>query len=301
VLGAPVRTRSMLSSANVADPEPEPAALRSILMATDLSAEADLALQHASFLAQRFGAALTLFHAVEVSPDEYLRWAGREDEVWAHAEATARAELARRTEQLTVPCRVLVKRGVPAPSLLADVAVLELIHALQPDLSVIAAYGRARPGGLFLGSVASQVLQHAGRPVLCVRAAAAAGAALPYRHILVPTDFSEASRRPFALAALLARTLGASVVGLHVLKRQAPDQGAQQELARFLGPELAGPAVEARVERGAPWDRIVHVAREQGCDLIAMSTRGLDSLGDKILGSNAERVVRRAACPVLVA
>jgi len=43
------------------------------------------------------------------------------------------------------------------------------------------------------------------------------------------------------------------------------------------------------------------VARVEKADLIVMSTRGHDSFADRILGSNTERVVRHAPCPVLVA
>jgi nucleotide-binding universal stress UspA family protein len=59
--------------------------------------------------------------------------------------------------------------------------------------------------------------------------------------------------------------------------------------------------VELRVcTTGAPWHQIVKTAEEQKTDLIVMSTQGLDSLHDKIIGSNAERVLRHAPCTVLV-
>ena len=43
------------------------------------------------------------------------------------------------------------------------------------------------------------------------------------------------------------------------------------------------------------------VAREERADVIVMATRGHDSLADRVVGSNTERVVRHASCPVLVA
>ena len=45
----------------------------------------------------------------------------------------------------------------------------------------------------------------------------------------------------------------------------------------------------------------MEAARAEQADLIVMSTRGYDSLADRVLGSNTERVVRRAPCPTLVA
>ena len=45
----------------------------------------------------------------------------------------------------------------------------------------------------------------------------------------------------------------------------------------------------------------METARLEKADLIVMSTRGHDSLSDRVMGSNTERVVRHAPCPVLVA
>jgi nucleotide-binding universal stress UspA family protein len=62
-----------------------------------------------------------------------------------------------------------------------------------------------------------------------------------------------------------------------------------------------GLPVEARVcATGGPWHQIVKTAEEQKTDLIVMSTQGHDSVRDGIIGSNAERVLRHAPCPVLV-
>jgi nucleotide-binding universal stress UspA family protein len=160
--------------------------------------------------------------------------------------------------------------------------------------------------------VTEQVVQHAGRPVLCVRKSAH-GLVLPYQRILVPTDFSPASRRAFPLAALMARNFEAKVTALHVAPAPTlaaltgvpdaprPRVPADDELGRFLQPDFAGVAVEALVcATGAPWHQIVKTAEEQKTDLIVMATQGLDSLHDKIIGSNAERVLRHAPCTVLV-
>jgi nucleotide-binding universal stress UspA family protein len=76
---------------------------------------------------------------------------------------------------------------------------------------------------------------------------------------------------------------------------------SEAHLWKFLQPELEGLPLDAQVVRGTVWDRIVHVARVEKVDLIVMSTHGHDSLADHVLGSNTERVVRHAPCPVLVA
>jgi nucleotide-binding universal stress UspA family protein len=69
-----------------------------------------------------------------------------------------------------------------------------------------------------------------------------------------------------------------------------------------LGAKFEGLQPLVRIEQGrAPWRCIAEVAREERADVVALSRQGSDSLGDKILGSNTDRVLRHAPCPVLVA
>jgi nucleotide-binding universal stress UspA family protein len=196
---------------------------------------------------------------------------------------------------------------------LVDQAQVQLIRRTHPDLTVMAARGRKGLARFFLGSVTEQVVQHSGRPVLCVRKARS-GRSLSYRRILVPTDLSAPSRRAFALAGLMARTLEAKVVALHVCPPSmratlarvpgpaSTDAPTEEQVRRFVQPELEGVKVTAQVYvTGAPWDRIVKVAEEERSDLVVMATQGHDSVRDGIIGSNTERVLRHAPCPVLVA
>ncbi|MFI5183573.1 MAG: universal stress protein, partial [Vicinamibacteria bacterium] len=190
--------------------------------------------------------------------------------------------------------------------------LLEMIRTLQPDLTVMATHGREGLAHALLGSVTERVVQRSFRPVLCVREPDHGGA-LPFRRILVPTDLSLASRFAFPMAALLARTFGAEVVGLHVAPTATlatlsgippvdlPMVPTEASLWSFLHSDFDGIDVVAQVHEGTAWDRICHTARVEKADLIVMSTRGHNSLGDRIVGSNTERVVRHAACPVLVA
>ena len=55
------------------------------------------------------------------------------------------------------------------------------------------------------------------------------------------------------------------------------------------------------IRSGRPYEQIVRLAREIDADLIVLSTRGHSGLKHLLLGSTAERVVRNAPCPVLVA
>jgi len=282
--------------------------IREILFPTDLSPEADRAFEHVRFLADRFAASVTLYHVSEVPDHHFAHWAfAHGHEIWGHAEKLARECLERRAESLTVSHRVIVERMSSAPR-----GVVETIRALQPDLTVMATHGREGLAHALLGSVTERVVQRSFRPILCVREPDHGGA-LPYRKIVVPTDLSLASRLAFPIAALFARTFGSEVVGVHVVRPTSlatlsgipptdlPVIPTEASLWSFLQADFDGIEVVAQVHEGNVWDQICHTARIEKADLIVMSTRGHDSLADRIVGSNAERVVRHAPCPVLVA
>lgn len=285
--------------------------IRSILFPTDLSRESDGAFEHVRLLAVRFDAHVTVYHALERPARAWARAAGHEEALRRRLAAEARIELERQVRGVAGPRDVIVEPDVSAPALLVDLALLRLIEATRPDLVVMATHSRGSLAPYFLGSVTEQVLRHADRPVLAV----GAGAGAPvrgYRRILLPTDLSEASRAAFPLAALFARAFESEVIALHAVPRPllaalaenpyalaaaVPSTGRLRE---FVG-DVAGRPVTLRVEQGTAWDRIVAVAREEKADLIVMATRGADSLGDRILGSQTERVIRHAGCPVLAA
>ena len=274
-------------------------AIRELLFPSDLSDEADRAFEQARFLARHFKAHLTVYHAVEVPDPSYAHWAfNRGREIWNHVEETARQLLCRKAEP-GADCRVVVERASSAHH-----ALLHFIKETQPDLTVMATHGRQGLSHFLLGSVTESVFRHSFRPVLCVREPAH-GAQLPYRKILVPTDLSLASRLAFPLAAYIARSFGAEVIAVHVTgASSAPHPGevpTEAWLWKFFQTDFQGLEVTAQLHAGPVWERIVEVARVEKADLVVMSTRGHDSLTDRMIGSNTERVVRHANCPVLVA
>jgi nucleotide-binding universal stress UspA family protein len=137
-------------------------------------------------------------------------------------------------------------------------------------------------------------------------------AMLPLRTVLHPTDFSEQSGFAFRLACSLARDYDACVIVLHVAATPvvaAPDgmipmepEGYQDELRQSL--ELLRPRdsrirVEHRLIEGDAASQILRVAAETRSDVIVMGTHGRTGLGRLLMGSVAEEVVRRAACPVV--
>jgi nucleotide-binding universal stress UspA family protein len=126
--------------------------------------------------------------------------------------------------------------------------------------------------------------------------------------ILHPTDFSEPARRAFDLAGSLASGQGARLLVLHVadpltdpahpLQGGLPLDKHRQRLEQFRL-EGRGVPVEHQVLSGDPAAVILQTARETGCALIVMGTRGRKGLGRLLMGSVAEQVVRNASCPVV--
>jgi nucleotide-binding universal stress UspA family protein len=137
----------------------------------------------------------------------------------------------------------------------------------------------------------------------------------PIKTILHPTDFSECSQEAFRLACSLARDHGARLVVLHVTS--VPDLAykgygapgspllADEYLAKVredlekLQPPAPQLPFERRREEGEPASEILRVAAETATDLIVMGTHGQTGLRHLLMGSVAEQVVRKAACPVL--
>ncbi|MHB1426608.1 MAG: universal stress protein [Gemmataceae bacterium] len=132
--------------------------------------------------------------------------------------------------------------------------------------------------------------------------------------ILYPTDFSADARPAFEVACALAGEEHGKLVVLHVERPPlatlggtagvpplAPEYDRQRlwEQLQRIQPSRPGIAVEHRLEYGEPESVILKTAQEIGTDLIVMGTHGRTGLRRLLMGSVAERVVRKAPCPVL--
>ena len=142
--------------------------------------------------------------------------------------------------------------------------------------------------------------------------------ALGFKKILAPTDFSKPSADALVVALDIA-VPGALVIVCHVVDdlpltygyvglaaptpeiRSRMGLEAERELEKFL-PAVSRKDItlERRVVHGTPFLEIVRLAREEGVDLIVMGTHGRTGLQQILIGSVAEKVVRKAPCPVLV-
>jgi Universal stress protein UspA and related nucleotide-binding proteins len=137
-----------------------------------------------------------------------------------------------------------------------------------------------------------------------------------FERILVPTDFSAASERAWAVARQLAGPLGAELILFHVvieapLFSEGPMEHARSVFSKArewanttLGDWTAaatasGLRARSIVGTGAPHKEIIATAGLEHADLIVMGTQGRGGLDRALLGSVAERVLRLAPCPVL--
>ena len=139
------------------------------------------------------------------------------------------------------------------------------------------------------------------------------------RRILVPTDFSKSSHSALTYGVAFARKFGAELHLLHVvqdialfipeavlapLPALAPLEqfttAARTALERVVREgDWAGVPIHPEVAEGRPSEEIVRFARERTVDLIVMGCHGHTGLAHVLLGSVADKVVRRAPCPVL--
>jgi nucleotide-binding universal stress UspA family protein len=129
------------------------------------------------------------------------------------------------------------------------------------------------------------------------------------RKILYPTDFSSYSNQAYFHAVALAQTHGASLTVLFVFNADAPtpthvDRATArrywQEQLEQIRPVDQDIEVSHVLLEGDPAREIVRFGRESGMDLIVMGTHGRTGKERLLMGSVAEKVLRGAACSVLV-
>ena len=135
--------------------------------------------------------------------------------------------------------------------------------------------------------------------------------------ILFPTDFSEFANHARDYVVEMARKFGAKVLVVHVLAtpayavsyeiavdvnalREQLQKAAEKRMAEVQAKfDADGIDVETVIEVGAGFVQIVVTARNRDIDMIIMATHGWGGVKHLLLGSTAEKVVRKAPCPVL--
>jgi nucleotide-binding universal stress UspA family protein len=143
------------------------------------------------------------------------------------------------------------------------------------------------------------------------------------KKILVPTDFSKHAQTSTEVAADIARRSGATLVLLHVVEEvtggsfnvegevsagdmesrlfnvQMINKARKQLEKAVKDPRFADVRVDGELRIGNPFHGMRTIVADQKVDLVVMGTSGHTKIEEALIGSNTEKIVRLAKCPVL--
>jgi nucleotide-binding universal stress UspA family protein len=284
--------------------------MQKVLVATDFSPHAESAQRHAIALAKLFGASVELFTSAYIPPQALA--------AMATGMAPGLIQEAREQSRKQIDAAAVALRGAGinvSTSISTDEpssAICARADEIGADLIATGTRGHTGLAHVVFGSVAERVARLAHAPVLTAHSDSPAPAG--YRRVLVPTDFSPDSDRALDFARALVAKTGGKLVAMHsydlpalltggAVIAQASLEQALQEAARerlaALRAGLSGVDVETILDQGRPDMATLETAERTQADLIVMGTRGRTGLAHVVLGSTAERVIRRAHAPVI--
>lgn len=291
--------------------------LERILCPTDLSTESDEALRYAVALAHIYEAKLLLLHCGEqVSfPEEK-----DEDKLNTQMDRLFVESLVPHLGLATI--NELNWHGLLRTNV-SDIGNAIVREAVTQQIDLIVMCSRRRPrAAVLLGSTAETVCRNAPCPVLVTHPlerewVSMSSGEIDLNRILICHDFSHHSDMAMNLGISLAQEYQAEVHLLHVL---AADGHDEPELAWSSSSTGSAYTFTARklqevlpkevplwcnfvnaVRCGKVHEEILAYASEHEIDLICIGVSSSDRTIDRFLGSNVDRVLREAPCPVLVA
>jgi len=282
------------------------AAFQRILLATDFSPIAGLALDYAHVLCNRFRAKLFLVH---VLPRElYFVPPEAVDETMATAKRYAQKELQKLVALAKledVAHEEILAEGQVWPSL------QDIIRSEQIDLLAIGTHGRSSNKKLALGSVAEEIFRAADCPVLTVGRPTKDpnGAAVKLRNLLYATNFKPHAERASSVAYFLEREHAVNLSVVHVVE-DAGEGGTVgnkilqdflvNRMRKTMPAECRNPCKRDFLVRfGEPGEEILHTAMESHANLIVLGLRPGEKLAGYLPSAVAYRIACQAPCPVL--
>jgi nucleotide-binding universal stress UspA family protein len=274
-----------------------------ILLATDLSARGDRALDRALQLARELGTQLIVLHVME----SHATPARLTTPVWRRLstdhKALAERELAEDLAAADVSTEVVVVSGDPLTR------ILETADSYGCSLIVTGTARDETLGRLLLGTTVEKLARQARQPVLVVKTRPRK----PYHDVLVATDFSPGSRQ--ALRAALQLVPDANLTLFHAYDvpfqgKTVPDdaitrsfyKGAEQSAREFTAetPELAGLTPNIVLEPGQPETVLSEYSFNHRSDLVVTGTHGRTGILRTAIGSVAERLLESLPSDVLI-
>ncbi len=284
--------------------------MKKFLVATDFSKHADQALAHACALAKLFGADIELFTSAYIPPNVLAAMAmGMSPSFIQEARDQATRQLGALAARLRAQAlTVSTSLSTDEPS----TAICARAEAIGADLIALGTRGHRGIAHVVFGSVAERVARLAHSPVLSAHDDSPAPG--QYRRVLVPSDFSPDADLALAWARVLVEKTGGVLIVQHSCDvpallstsaelARASIQKSIESLAReqlaAIRQSLSGCTVETVISHGPPDAAILETANSAKADLIVMGTRGRTGLAHILMGSTAERVLRRSHLPVV--
>jgi nucleotide-binding universal stress UspA family protein len=140
-----------------------------------------------------------------------------------------------------------------------------------------------------------------------------------FEKVLYPTDFSDVAMKAFEFIKQLKNDRVKEVIILHVIDQKSLDalaiytskdfikfetdweKNAMEQVAP-MEDELKklGFQVKVRIERDVPFREILKVEEEEDVSVIVIGSHGKSNIGEMLLGSVSEKVVRKSKKPVLI-
>jgi nucleotide-binding universal stress UspA family protein len=295
---------------------------RNILFPTDFTAHARAALKYAAAFAQSGGGRIVLFSVQNSSvPSDFLSLPESalvsSDQRWLSDLRINLKELLADDLFEGLEVEPVIVSGEPATEIARAVRDYEI------DLVTVVTHGRKGLARALWGSTAEEIIAEAPCPVLTIRPPqhdfvehANRRSEINLNRLLLATNFRPSAAAAMQVATKLAKQNGAELHAIYVIgdyldqiSAMLPEGGllALTRLRSHIEERMAhlsrsdGADAHAHITEGKPYEEIVNLAAETNVDLIVIGTSVHPSIfgGTPVLGSEIERVVRNAPCPVL--
>jgi nucleotide-binding universal stress UspA family protein len=294
---------------------------RSLLVPLDRSPFAEQALPLALSIARRASARVDLVavHALYALEDPHAGWCAFDHDRDAEYKRQEQHYLDTTAKRATVVAPIPVTAEVLSGSNVLPETVaenlLEQARVRRTNLIVMATHGRGPLSRFALGSVADELIRRASVPVLLVRPNPSTPELLPepaLNNILIPLDGSPLAQQALGPALDLACLMQARCVLLRVIEPHSahheganglPEKAKAEIYLQRIAARLREQGLQVRTRLVAARhvaETILQEAEMQESNVIALATHGRGGIQRLLLGSVADKLVRLAACPVLV-
>jgi nucleotide-binding universal stress UspA family protein len=274
------------------------AAIRRILVPTDLSAFSLAALRFAELFHDRLGARGTILLANEpiypvASFEESLGLTWNSDMV----RAKLRQELA---QHLADVVKVPAAYDIRVVDDIASGAIASTAKEIDADLIVMGTHGRTGWRRALLGSVSERVLRETAVPVMTVNASAVASQRVAVETVICPVNFSSVAHDAVQYASALAARFDAQLIVLNVEEEPSPAVNVKRDFSGWVDAALRDRCDYLQlVVKGDAAEAVLEAAAQYRADLIVIGAQHRRFSNATVIGTTTERITRFAWQPVL--